>query len=86
MSLIEDINERIEVLTEQLHGKIVTGIGEENLFNPDDSFVIAASIANLAAWYAASIEQVSPQLSESFQNMIDRRIDLTKGLFKATLN
>lgn len=86
MSLIEDINERIEVLTEQLHGKIVTGIGEENLFNPDDSFVIAASIANLAAWYAASIEQVSPQLSESFQNMIDRRIDLTKGLFKASLN
>ena len=86
MSLIEDINERIEVLTEQLHGKIVMGIGEENLFNPDDSFVIAASIANLAAWYAASIEQVSPQLSESFQNMIDRRIDLTKGLFKATLN
>ena len=86
MSLIESINERIEDLTEQLHGKIVTGIGEENLFNPDDSFVIAASIANLAAWYAASIEQVSPQLSESFQNMIDRRIDLTKGLFKATLN
>ena len=86
MSLIEDINERIEDLTEQLHGKIVTGIGEENLFNPDDSFVIAASIANLAAWYAASIEQVSPQLSESFQNMIDRRIDLTKGLFKASLN
>lgn len=86
MSLIEDINERIEVLTEQLHGKIVTGIGEENLFNPDDSFVIAASIANLAAWYAASIEQVSPQLSESFQNMIDHRIDLTKGLFKASLN